>query len=495
MHTIQGPGLGVILIATTLGWGVATAGAASLCTDGVAEAPASFLRTADAALPDPRADFAAVVERVKPAVFGIRARVEESAPVRPQNSHLERLFREFGPAKNELEPETSAPRPRVAVSQGSGFFISADGYAVTTHHVVEHSRSVEIITDQGRTYAAKVVGADPRSDIALLKIDRDGSFPFVRLAQRTPRTGEWVLAVGSPFGLGSSVSAGIISARARDVRLGTDSDFLQIDAAVNQGNSGGPAFDINGDVVGVNSAIFSPSGGSVGIGFAIPADTVTSVVAQLRSKGAVVRGWLGVQVQAMTADMAEGLGLPETEGALVSEPVPGGPAAKAGIASGDVIISVNDAQIKDERDLTRIVNNATPGSSVRIGLLHKGQARSMAIVLGESPDPRPDIATGTTRVRPAGTDPSRLGLTLEPARALGPNRGQGVLVTSVDPDGEAAERGLEPGDVILEVAGKAVKTPADVQKLLREVQKEGRHVALMRVRSSTATRFISFRLG
>jgi serine protease Do len=495
MHTSQGPGLGVVLIATTLGWGAATAGAASLCTDGVAEAPASFLRTADTALPDPRADFAAVVERVKPAVFGIRARVEESAPVRPQNSHLERLFREFGPAKNELEPETSGPRPRVALSQGSGFFISADGYAVTTHHVVEHSRSVEITTDQGRTYPAKVVGADPRSDIALLKIDRVGGFPFVRLTQRAPRTGEWVLAVGNPFGLGSSVSAGIISARARDVRLGADSDFLQIDAAVNQGNSGGPAFDINGDVVGVNSAIFSPSGGSVGIGFAIPADTVAAVVAQLRSKGAVVRGWLGIQVQGMTADMAEGLGLPETEGALVSEPVPGGPAAKAGIASGDVITSFNETQIKDERELTRIVNSTTPGSSVRIGVLRKGQARSMAIVLGESPDPRPDIVTGTSRLRPVGTDPARFGLTLEPAGALGPNRGQGVLVTSVDPDGEAAERGVEPGDIILEVAGKPVKTPADVQKVLREVQKDGRHVALMRVRSGTGTRFISFRLG
>ena len=229
------------------------------------------------------------------------------------------------------------------MGQGSGFFISADGYAVTNNHVVDKADSVEITTDDGKTYTAKVIGTDPKTDIALIKVDGRTDFPFVKLADKTPRIGDWVLAVGNPFGLGGTVTAGIVSARGRDIGAGPYDDFIQIDAPVNKGNSGGPTFDVDGNVIGVNTAIFSPSGGYVGIAFAIPAETVKSVVAQLQEKGSVTRGWIGVQIQPVTADIADSIGLKKAEGALVADPQADSPAAKAGIQSGDVIVSLNGA--------------------------------------------------------------------------------------------------------------------------------------------------------
>ena len=230
----------------------------------------------------------------------------------------------------------------IITGQGSGFFISSDGYAVTNNHVVQNAENVQVTTDDGKTYKAKVIGTDPRTDLALIKIDGK-DFPYVKLSDTTPRVGDWVLAVGNPFGLGGTVTAGIVSARGRDIGAGPYDDFIQIDAPVNKGNSGGPTFDVDGNVIGVNTAIFSPSGGSVGIAFAIPADTVKSVIAQLRDKGSVTRGWIGVQIQSVTPDIADSMGLKQATGALVSEPQKDSPAAKAGIASGDVITSVNDA--------------------------------------------------------------------------------------------------------------------------------------------------------
>src|SRR5262249_31360883 len=215
--------------------------------------------------------------------------------------------------------------------QGSGFFISADGYAVTNNHVVDKAETVEVATDDGHTYSAKVIGADPRTDIALIKVDGRSDFPHVRFAEHAPRIGDWVLGVGNPFGLGGTVPAGIVSARGRDIGAGPYDDFIQIDAPVNRGNSGGPTFDVDGSVIGVNTAIFSPSGGSVGIAFAIPAETVKAVVTQLKEHGSVTRGWIGVQIQPVTAEIAETLNLKAAQGALVAEPQADGPAAKAGI--------------------------------------------------------------------------------------------------------------------------------------------------------------------
>ena len=279
--------------------------------------------------------FADIVERVKPAVISVRVRVDaprvsmQSAPFQ-QGSPMDRFFRRFGEAGGSTIGRTrsagrsarshaaasAGPTPpggRNVTGQGSGFFISADGYAVTNNHVVDRANNVQVTADDGRTYTARVIGTDPRTDLALIKVDGRSDFPFVTLAEAPPRIGDWVLAVGNPFGLGGTVTAGIVSANGRDIGAGPYDDFIQIDAPVNRGNSGGPTFDVNGHVIGVNTAIFSPSGGNVGIAFAIPASTVRSVVAQLRDHGSVTRGWIGVQIQPVTAEIAESLNLKSTQ--------------------------------------------------------------------------------------------------------------------------------------------------------------------------------------
>src|SRR2546426_7357181 len=313
--------------------------------------------------------FADIVEKVKPAVISVRVKMtggpkmmgfEGDLPF-PPNSQMELFFRPLGLPEGNPPEERRAPRERLVTGQGSGFFITADGYAVTNNRVVDKADTVEVTADDGRTYTAKVIGTDPRTDIALIKVDGRNDFPYVHLADKPPRVGDWVLAVGNPFGLGGTVTAGIVSARGRDIGAGPYDDFIQIDAPVNKGNSGGPTFDVDGNVIGVNTAIFSPSGGSVGIAFAIPAPTVKSVVAQLKDKGMVNRGWIGVQIQPVTAEIAENLGLKTTQGALVAEPQSDGPAAKAGILARDVITAVNGNAVKDARDLAKQIGGMAPG--------------------------------------------------------------------------------------------------------------------------------------
>ncbi len=305
----------------------------------------------------------------------------------------------------------------VVTGQGSGFFITADGYAVTNNHVVQNAENVQVTTDDGKTYSAKVIGTDPRTDLALIKVDGK-DFPYVKLSDGAPRVGDWVLAVGNPFGLGGTVTAGIVSARGRDIGAGPYDDFIQIDAPVNKGNSGGPSFDVDGNVIGVNTAIFSPSGGSVGIAFDIPADTVKSVVAQLREKGSVTRGWIGVQIQPVTADIAEGLGLQKAAGALVSEPQPNSPAAKAGIESGDVIIAVDGNAIADARELARRIGTMAPGTSVKLALMHQGQEKTVTLTLGTLPNEKAASNQETQHATP-DADMPKLGLTLAPSNKDG----------------------------------------------------------------------------
>ena len=339
-------------------------------------------------------DFPDMVERVKPAVVGIRVQTEQQAeqegtvggpPTGRERPPLERFF--GGPKDRQDIPQ----RPRRATAQGSGFFISADGYIVTANHVIENAKAIEITTDDQKNHAAKLIGADPASDLALLKVDAEQEFPFVRLAERSPRIGEWVLAVGNPFGLGGTVTAGIVSARARDLKTGAYNDFIQIDAPVNQGNSGGPTFNVQGEVIGVNNAIFSPTGGSIGIGFAIPADTVKAVVAQLKGNGSVTRGWIGIRIQAVTEDIAQRFGGKEALGALVVEPQPDSPAAQAGLAAGDIITSLNGAPVKDDREFMRTVAELPPGTAVALGIVRKGQEQTITLTLGALPKQRGEV--------------------------------------------------------------------------------------------------------
>jgi serine protease Do len=450
-------------------------------------------------LPQRPIGFADIVEKVKPSVISVRVKIDrptqdsadsgDDMPF-PPGSPFERFFKRFGMPNGPGNPGGH----EVITGQGSGFFITRDGYAVTNNHVVENAQTVQVTTDDGKTHDAKVIGTDTRTDLALIKVDGD-DFPFVKLSDSPPRVGDWVLAVGNPFGLGGTVTAGIVSARGRDIGAGPYDDFVQIDAPVNKGNSGGPTFDVDGNVIGVNTAIFSPSGGSVGIAFDIPADTVKSVVAQLRDKGSVTRGWIGVQIQTVTPDIADSMGLKQANGALVSEPQKDSPAAKAGIQSGDVITSVNDAQIHDARELARKIGTMAPGTSVKLGVFHQGQDKTLTLTLGTLPAEKQAMNEPKERQSPADSEVPKLGLTLAPSDKSSTAGGNGVVVTAVAEGGVAADHGFQVGDVILEIGGKPVSTPADVRKSLADARTEGKHTVLFRVKSGDGTKFVALPIG
>jgi serine protease Do len=445
--------------------------------------------------------FAPVVRSVKPAVISVRVKVTETTPddlgaqgngegeheqKRPplfRRPPFERFFRDFG-APNFPD---GRGRPHLALAQGSGFFISSDGYAVTNSHVVGDSDQVDVQTDDEKTYKARVVGTDTKTDLALLKIDGRNDFPYVAFADAVPQVGDWVLAVGNPYGLGGTVTAGIISARGRDIGSSPYDDFIQIDAPVNKGNSGGPAFNASGRVVGVTTAIYSPSGGSVGIGFAIPAETVKSVVSQLRDHGEVTRGWIGVQIQPVTPDIASSLGLRKAEGALVDEPQPDGPAARAGIRSGDVIQSVDGDPVKDSRDLAKKIAGLAPGQNATLGIVQDGAEKTITLQIAKMPD----RSTAETKPRGENRGGPQLGLTLAPAASVPGQGTAGVIVTDVDPDGPAAERGIHAGDIILEVAGKPVNNPSDVRDGIDAARAGGKQAVLMRIKSGETAHYVA----
>jgi len=449
------------------------------------------------------AGFGDIVERVKPTVISVKVNINDKlakddgddSPF-PPGSPMERFFRRFG-GPDGLPPGMR-PHGHAVTGQGSGFFISADGYAVTNNHVVDGADKVEVTTDDGKTYTAKVIGTDQRTDIALIKVEGGANFQYAKLADSKPRIGDWVLAVGNPFGLGGTVTAGIVSAMGRDIGNGPYDDFIQIDAPVNKGNSGGPAFNTDGEVMGVNTAIYSPSGGSVGIAFSIPASTVRNVVAQLKDKGSVSRGWIGVQIQPVTQDIADSLGLKRAEGALVAEPQANGPAAKAGIESGDVITSVNDENVKDARELARTIGGIAPGTAVKLNVLHKGQDKVINLTLGTLPnqlEAKADIGNDDKGGATRGTDMPRLGLTLAPANSVAGAGKEGVVVTEVDPKSAAAERGFKEGDIILEVGGKTVANANDVRDAISAAKSDNKNVVLMRVKSSGQSRFVAVPLA
>jgi serine protease Do len=485
---------GALLATTIAGIGAAALVLAPHAASPFATAQAQNLSEKVQQLPQKPVGFADIVEKVKPAVISVRVKIDQPASASdsddalpfPPGSPFEKFFRQFGTPNMPNGHE-------IITGQGSGFFISSDGYAVTNNHVVQNAENVQVTTDDGKTFTAKVIGADPRTDLALIKIDGN-DFPYVKLSDTTPRVGDWVLAVGNPFGLGGTVTAGIVSARGRDIGAGPYDDFIQIDAPVNKGNSGGPTFDVDGNVIGVNTAIFSPSGGSVGIAFAIPADTVKSVIAQLRDKGSVSRGWIGVQIQTVTPDIADSMGLKQPTGALVSEPQKDSPAAKAGIVSGDVITSVNDEPVKDARDLARKIGTMSPGTTVKLGMVHQNADKTVSLTLGTLPAEK-QASNTPTHDEDSGSEMPKLGLTLAPSDKVSGAGGGGVVVTAVQEGGVAADHGFQVGDVILDVAGKPVTTPADVSKGLDEARSSGKHTVLFRVKSSDGTKFVALPLG
>jgi len=446
--------------------------------------------------------FADIAERVTPAVVdvsvrgrGLRAQIGTSNLPEglPFEGFMKRFFEDRGFAPHGLEG------PGSARELGSGFIVDPTGLIVTNFHVVDGADEIQVTLSDGSKYDAQVKGLDPKTDLALLKIDAEKSLPFVRFGDSDAvRVGDWVLTVGNPFGLPGSVTAGIISARGRDIRSGPYDDYFQIDAPINRGNSGGPLFDTSGRVVGVNTAIYSPSGGNVGVGFAIPAATASGIVAQLRENGHVARGWLGVQIQPVTDDIAEGLGLGSDRGALVASVVPDSPAAKAGLRSGDVILHAGDKAIESTRGLSRLVASIPAGTDLSIEVWRNGAKERLPVVIG--PMPAEDEVAAAADEDVHGSSP-RLGLRLAPmtpeARdAMGVEApSQGVIVAGVEKGSPADQAGIKAGNVISMVGQRKVVSPEELIDAVQEAVAQHRHSVALRVEQDGKARFVGIRLA
>ena len=373
------------------------------------------------------------------------------------------------------------------MGEGSGFFISADGYIVTNNHVVDHAKTVTVTTQDGKTLDAKVVGTDPKTDLALIKVNEAGDYPFVAFSKETPRIGDWVVAIGNPYGLGGTVTAGIVSAEGRDIGDGPYDRFLQIDAPINRGNSGGPTFNMKGEVVGVNTAIYSPSGGSVGIGFAIPSTTADSVIGALEHGGVVPRGYLGVNIQPVTPEMAESMGMKTDKGAIVDEAMPGTPAAEAGLKAGDVITKLNGQAVKDAADLTVRIGSFKPNDKVELTYLRNGDEKTAQITLADQKNEKLAKAD-SSQGEEQGV---QLGIQIAPAKDVAGAGDKGVAIVGVDPNGTAAEQGLATGNVILDVSGKPVSSPEDVKSEIASAKSQGKKAVMMRIQTADGARFVA----
>lgn len=444
--------------------------------------------------------FADLAESVSPSVVNITtsaviaARTDEG-PMVPEGSPFEDLFRDF---MEENGPDGAPPEPRREDALGSGFVISADGYIVTNNHVIAGADEILVEFFSGESLEAKLVGTDPKTDIALLKVESDAPLPFVPFGDSDAmRVGDWVMAMGNPLGQGFSVSAGIVSARGRELS-GAYDDFLQTDAAINKGNSGGPLFNMAGEVIGVNTAILSPTGGSIGIGFSMGSNVVKKVVAQLREFGETRRGWLGVRIQDVTPDVAEAMGLDEPRGALITD-VPDGPARMAGLLAGDVIVTFDGAEIDDARDLTNTVADSAIGEKVPVVVLRDGRKVTIAVTLG-----RRETAEGETELSAVPEDAPEepevselLGMSLAPLdnaarQALDlPPSAQGLVVGGIDVASEAYEKGLAEGDLITEAGQEPVAEVSDLAERIEEARAAGRRSILLLVRRGGEPRFVA----
>jgi len=449
--------------------------------------------------------FADLADKVRPAVVSIivTGKTEVSAqnmpqfqaPQFPEGSPFGEFFKHFqfgmpgGGNGNGMQQEFQAA--------GSGFIITADGYVVTNNHVVDHATEIKVIMNDGTKYEATLKGRDPKTDLALLKIKADKTLPFVKLGDSDhARVGEWVVAVGNPFGLGGSVTAGIISARGRDIQSGPFDDFIQVDAPINKGNSGGPLFDSEGRVIGVNTAIYSPSGGNVGIAFAIPSNLAKQVVADLETNGKVVRGWLGVQIQPITAEIADSLGLKDQHGALVAAVEPDSPAQHGGIKAGDVILSMNGEKLDNFKDLSKQVAATPVGSESTVQVERQGEMRDLKIQIGTMPSD--DVKLALANDNPSQNDETpKIGvylaeLTPEARQQFHINKDiNGVLVAGVQPGSPAAKAGIQPGNVISMVGQEAVKSPEDVISQVKHVASEKKSSVLLMVEHDGIQQFVA----
>jgi len=449
--------------------------------------------------------FADLAEKLSPAVVNISTaqtleQPQRNGPALPEGSPFEELFKDFF--------ENGQPRgPQTVQSLGSGFVISPEGYIVTNNHVIEEADEITVNFADGSSLPATLVGTDTKTDISLLKVESDKPLPFVNFGDSDAiRVGDWVLAIGNPFGLGGSVSAGIVSARNRDINAGPYDDFIQTDAAINRGNSGGPLFNLAGEVIGVNTAIISPSGGSIGIGFSVPANMVKAVVNQLREYGMTKRGWLGVRIQTVNEEMADALGMDSAAGALVADVTAGGPAAEGGIEPGDVITKFDGKDVVQMRDLPRMVADTEVGKTVRVVVFRKGKTQTLKVKVGlleeaeateaaaTPPDagtatPKPDVELGDLGLKLrtiTEADRTQYGIAAEVS---------GVLVSEVAPGGTADQKGVRPGDVIVEVGQEPVTTPEQVGERVAEAATQGRGSVLFLIQSGGDLRFVPLKVG
>ena len=464
--------------------------------------------------------FADLVEHVSPAVVTVVVDRESKGA---QTSSLDDVpapfrdfFRQFGGRGDQggggdQDQGGGRGRGRTFRSQamGSGFIIDPTGYIVTNNHVIEDGNKITVKLPSGREFQAHLVGTDKDTDVAVLKVDGVKDLPTVAFGDdRKLRVGDWVVAVGNPFGLGGTVTAGIVSSIGRDIGNGPYTDYIQIDAPINQGNSGGPTFDLSGRVVGMNTAIFSPSGGSVGIGFALPASMVKQIVDQLKDHGTVSRGWLGVQIQSLTPDMAASIGAKDVKGAIVASVVDNSPAAKAGFKQGDVILSLNGSEVDDNRDLTRKVAGLLAGQKAQFSVLRDGQKRDLTATIAKRDEQQlasADVPSdrGGAGGREAGKPAAMNSLGMELMPLTMDTRSQfnidddvaGVVVSSVDPNSEAADKGVRMGDVIVGVGNRSVKAPGDIEQGIAEAKKSGRDSVLFLIASDQGQHYVALKIA
>ncbi len=506
----------------------AVAGAGMRLPAAYADSQAHLIKASTAPIfaPPPGApmSFADIFEKVSPAVVSINvtSHVEASAlrkvpgfenfpfDVQPRGGQGgQGGGEEEGGPQRGPEPRGGQPKAPTQQSAGSGFFISADGYIVTNNHVVENAETIKVVLKDETELEATIVGRDEGSDLAVIKVkSARANFPFVNFENAgKPRVGDWVIAVGNPFGLGGTATAGIISAYGRDIGE-TFVDYIQIDAPINRGNSGGPTFDIYGRVIGVNTAIFSPSGGSVGIGFAIPAEVAENVTKQLIAGGKIQRGYIGATIQNFSPDLAEAQGIAGQKGAIVSDTVPGGPSARAGLMSGDVVVAINGVSVKTSTELTREVAKRRPGDALKLDVIREGKHRIIEVRSGTRPSEK-DLASndntpgGSDRAAPnapAAPHPSVLGMALGPLdeavrrRLNAPPELKGVVVESVDQTVDAFQKGLRRGDVIVQAGGHPVTTAADVTTAVDAAKKAGRTGVSLGIFRQGRTTFLAVKI-